>query len=84
MVAIVIALVALAAGVAALVIALKKQTVIKEVTEKQVVKTEEVTTVVHAPVEHPFVYDEENKVYWLNGSLKVSGGVSCLNNEKEE
>ena len=82
MIAVIISVVALAVGIAALVIALKKQSIKETVTEKQVVKTEEVTTVVHAPVEHPFVYDKENETYWLNGNLKVYGSVTCLNGEE--
>ena len=35
------------------------------------------TRIVRAPVEHPFSYDEEKKVYYLDGELYAKN-VSCL------
>lgn len=64
-------IVSLTVAIVALVIALKKQTV------KEVVKTEKV--IEHAPVEHPFVFDEKNGMYRLDGDLYVTGSVSALN-----
>ena len=69
---IIITIVSLAVSVTAIVIATKKQTV------KEVIKTKEVVTVEHAPVEHPFTFDKLNKIYVLNGNLCVKGSVSAL------
>ena len=69
---IIITIVSLAVSVTAIVIATKKQTV------KEVVKTNEVVKIEHAPVEHPFTFDKENEVYVLNGNLCVKGSVSAL------
>lgn len=77
MVAIIIGILALVIAVVSLLVSIKKQSV-------KVIK--ETTTVIeHAPVENPFYYDEKKKVYTLDGSLKVNGGISCLeltNNNK--
>lgn len=72
MLAIIISMVALTVAVIALVIATKRQTlkVIKE------------TKVEHAPVDHPFIYNETSKVYVLHGDLKVDGEVSCMHKKK--
>lgn len=67
----IISVVALIIGIVAIVIAVRKKNI------KEVVTTTK-TEVVHAPVEHPFVYDEKNEVYSLDGSLEVSGGITCL------
>lgn len=69
---IIISIIAMVVSVASIVIAMKKQTV------KEVIKTKEVVTVEHAPVEHPFTFDKVNKIYVLNGNLCVKGSVSAL------
>lgn len=69
---IIISIIAMVVAVASIVIAMKKQTV------KEVIKTKEVVTVEHAPVEHPFTFDKLNKIYVLNGNLCVKGSVSAL------
>lgn len=69
---IIISIIAMVVAVASIVIAMKKQTA------KEVIKTKEVVTVEHAPVEHPFTFDKENEVYVLNGNLCVKGSVSAL------
>ena len=76
--ALIVSLIALSASVTALIVAVRKQKTVETVTCEKVVE------VVHAPVEHPFVYDEEVKSYKLDGSLYVSGFLSCLNKEGEE
>lgn len=73
---IIITIVSLTFSVTAIVIATKKQTV------KEVVKTNEVVKIEHAPVEHPFTFDKENGVYVLNGDLCVKGSVSALDDYK--
>lgn len=73
---IIITIISLAVSVTAIVIATKKQTV------KEVVKTNEVVKIEHAPVEHPFTFDKENEVYVLNGNLYVKGSVSALDDYK--
>lgn len=73
---IIITIVSLAVSVTAIVLAMKKQTV------KEVVKTNEVVKIEHAPVEHPFTFDKENGVYVLNGDLCVKGSVSALGDYK--
>jgi hypothetical protein len=52
-----------------------KKTVVKETTVKQ--------EVIHAPVDHPFVYDEKAKAYRVNGSLYVTGFISALDVNQE-
>lgn len=60
----------------AIVISLKKQTV---------KVTKETTKIVeHAPVDNPFYYNEKQKTYQLDGNLKVTGAVSCMEMKKEE
>ena len=78
MTAIIISSLALAVAIVALILAIKKQNVIKETTREKEIKIE------YAPIEHPFTYDSQKKVYQLDGSLKVNGGVSCLEKGKEE
>lgn len=73
---IIITIVSLTFSVTAIVIATKKQTV------KEVVKTNEVVKIEHAPVENPFTFDKENGVYVLNGDLCVKGSVSALDDYK--
>jgi hypothetical protein len=48
---------------------------VKEITVKQ--------EVIHAPVDHPFVYDEKAKAYRVNGSLYATGFIAALNIKKE-
>lgn len=72
MTAIIIASVALVTAIIAVVISLKRQKVTERIVEKETVKVE------HAPVEHPFVYDEETGFYRLDGSLYATGSISAL------
>jgi hypothetical protein len=47
--------------------------------------TKETTKIVeHAPVDNPFYYNEKQKTYQLDGNLKVTGAVSCMEMKKEE
>ena len=69
--AIIIASIAIITAVLAIIMAAKKREVFKETT-KEIVKES---------VDIPFTYDESNKVYRLNGSLKVDGSISCINKE---
>lgn len=75
MVALVIAILAFIISVIALVIALKRKNQTTVVTK---------TEVIHAPVDHPFVYDEKAKAYRVNGSLYATGFLSALKINKEE
>ena len=76
MVAIILSIVAMAASSVAIVVSLKKQTV---------KVTKETTKIVeHAPVDNPFYYNEKQKTYQLDGNLKVTGAVSCMETKKEE
>ena len=76
MVAIILSIIAMAAAAVAIVISLKKQTV---------KVTKETTKIVeHAPVDNPFYYNGKEKTYQLDGSLKVTGSVSCMEMKKEE
>lgn len=68
-----IAIIALAVAIAALVISLKRQRVIKETK----------TVIEHAPTDHPFIYDAKRKTYTLDGSLKVTGSVSCSERKED-
>ena len=43
-----------------------------------------VIAMIHAPVDHPFVYDEKAKAYCVNGSLYVTGFLAALKINKEE
>jgi hypothetical protein len=75
-ISIIISSLALVIAIVAVVMAVKnKKTVVKETTVKQ--------EVIHAPVDHPFVYDEKVKAYRVNGSLYVTGFISALNIKKE-
>lgn len=73
---IIISSLALVIAIIAVVMAVKnKKTVVKETTVKQ--------EVIHAPVDHPFVYDEKAKAYRVNGSLYVTGFISALDVNQE-
>jgi hypothetical protein len=75
-ISIIISSLALVIAIVAVVMAVKnKKTVVKETTVKQ--------EVIHAPVDHPFVYDEKAKAYRVDGSLYATGFVSALNIKKE-
>lgn len=64
----IISVVALACGCAALIIAMRES-------KRQ---TREIVRVEKAPVEHPFIYDDEKQCYTLDGSLEVTGSVTAL------
>lgn len=75
-ISIIISSLALVIAIIAVVMAVKnKKTVVKETTVKQ--------EVIHAPVDHPFVYDEKAKAYRVDGSLYATGFVCALNIKKE-
>ena len=65
----IISVVALACGCAALIIAMRES---KKQTRDTIVRVEK------APVEHPFIYDDEKQCYTLDGSLEVTGSVTVL------
>ena len=69
----IIAIAALAAAIIALV-RKPKQEVVKETT----------TYLEHPPVYNPFHYDGASSTYVLDGSLKVTGSLSCLNDKTEK
>ena len=48
----------------------------------KVVETKVTTKVEHAPVENPFMYDEQQKIYVLNGSLWVTDSIGCKNKKE--
>ena len=68
MIAIILAAAALVVATIALVISMKKQTVVKETK----------TVIEHAPAEHPFYYDEKRNVYIIDGNLHATGTLSCM------
>lgn len=73
---IIISSLALVIAIVAVVMAIKnKKITVKEITVKQ--------EVIHAPVDHPFVYDEKAKAYRVDGSLYATGFVCALNIKKE-
>lgn len=74
----ILSVIAVVNAVIALVIASKKQEVVEVVTKEKTVKVE------HAPVEHPFTYDESKHAYTLNGDLEVTGGITCLKEKEGE
>ena len=75
-ISIIISSLALVIAIVAVVMAIKnKKITVKEITVKQ--------DVIHAPVDHPFVYDERAKAYRVNGSLYATGFISALNIKKE-
>ena len=78
MTAIIIASAALVTAIIAVVISLKRQKVTERIVEKETVK------VVHAPVEHPFVYDEETGFYRLDGSLYATGALAALDKQNKQ
>lgn len=65
----IISVVALACGCAALIIAMRES---RKQTRETIVRVEK------APVEHPFIYDDEKQCYTLDGSLEVTGSVTAL------
>lgn len=67
----IISVVALACGCAALIIAMRES-------KKQTRERETIVRVEKAPVEHPFIYDDEKQCYTLDGSLEVTGSVTAL------
>ena len=69
---------ALLVSIAALIVAARKRKDVETVTREKVVE------VIHAPVDNPFVYDEQVKSYTLDGNLFVTGFLSCLKKEGEE
>lgn len=69
----IISIIALAVAIAAFVISLNRQKVVKETN----------TIVEHAPASHPFTYESKSKTYVLDGSLKVNGFVSCMERKEE-
>lgn len=80
MVAIILSMAAVVMGIVAIIIAVRNK---RETVREVVVKKE----VVHAPVEHPFIYDEESGAYRLEGGLYVDGSITALsveNKKKEE
>lgn len=70
---VIIAIIAMAVAIAALAISLKRQKVVKEKN----------TVIEHAPMDHPFYYDEKRNTYCLDGNLNVTGSMSCLKKEEE-
>ena len=69
----IIALAALAAAIIALVRKPKQEVVKETIKEKET-----------APADHPFYYSEASSTYLLDGNLKVTGSLSCMNDKKEE
>lgn len=74
MIALILSSLALFVAVVALAIAVKNRRV------KEVITREEI---IHAPVQYPFIYDEENKVFRLTGGLEVEGPLSCYHTKKK-
>lgn len=75
-ISIIISSLALVIAIIAVVMAIKnKKITVREITVKQ--------EVIHAPVDHPFVYDEKAKAYRVNGSLYATGFIDALNIKKE-
>ena len=74
MIAIILSSVALVVAIIALVFAVKNHRV------KEIITREEI---IHAPVQYPFIYDEENGVYRLTGGLEVDGSLSCYHHKKK-
>ena len=69
----IIALAALAAAITTLVRKPKQEVVKETIKEKET-----------APADHPFYYSEASSTYVLDGNLKVTGSLSCLNEKNEE
>ena len=69
----IIAIAALAAAITALLKKPKQEVVKETIKEKET-----------APADHPFYYSETSSTYVLDGSLKVTGGLSCLNEKTEQ
>lgn len=74
-VALIISVVALVLAIMTYAKALKN----KSVTIKEVVKEVKVE---HAPIEHPFTYDEKTDCYTLDGNIKVTGFACLKTNSK--
>ena len=74
----IVSVIALSVSITALIVAARKRKDVETITREKVVE------VIHAPVENPFVYDEQVKSYTLDGSLYVTGFLSCLKREGEE
>ena len=70
----ILAIIALAFSVIAVVVAFVKGGKTTEVVKEQ--------KVIYAPVEHPFTYNEKEKSYYLDGSLKVKGQVKAAAEKK--
>ena len=73
MITLIIALAALAAAIIALLKKPKQEVVKETIKEKET-----------APADHPFYYSEASSTYLLDGNLKVTGSLSCLNGKNEE
>lgn len=69
----IIAIAALAAAITALVRKPKQEVVKETIKERET-----------APADHPFYYSEASSTYLLDGNLKVTGSLSCLNEKNEE
>lgn len=69
-------IIAIAALAAAIIALLKKP---KQEVVKETIKEKET-----APADHPFYYSEASSTYVLDGNLKVTGGLSCLNDKTEQ
>lgn len=69
----IIAIAALAAAIIALVRKPKQEVVKETIKEKETV-----------PADHPFYYSEASSTYVLDGNLKVTGSLSCLNDKTEK
>lgn len=70
----ILAIIALVFSVIAVVVAFVKGGKTTEVVKEQ--------KVIYAPVEHPFTYNEKEKSYYLDGSLKVKGQVKAAAEKK--
>jgi len=69
-------IIAIAALAVAIIALLKKP---KQEVVKETIKEKET-----APADHPFYYSEASSTYVLDGNLKVTGSLSCMNDKKEE
>lgn len=70
---VIVAIVLAAVAVALSIIALVKS--------GKVVETKVTTKIEHAPVEHPFIYDEQRESYTLDGKFYVTGSITCKEKE---
>lgn len=69
----IIAIAALAVAITALLKKPKQEVVKETIKEKET-----------APADHPFYYSDASSTYVLDGNLKVTGGLSCLNEKTEK